>query len=330
MRRREFIAGLGGAAAWPLRAGAQQGERVRRLGVLHMGAEGDHGSFAQVSRLIQGLAELGWIDGRNLRIDVRWAAGNVDRMKVHAKELVDQRPDVIFGAASAAVVAAKRETETIPIVFANVSDPVGDGFVASLSRPGGNITGFINIEAGMGGKFLELLSEIAPAVTRAAFLHNPETAPGRGAYFRPAFETAAQSLHVSTIAAPVHNDTEIEAAITSLGREPGGGLVVCPDSFLFAHRTPIISLAARHNVPAIYWISVFVTDGGLLSYGQDALDVYHRSASYVDRVLRGAKPAELPVQVPTRYEMILNARAAGALGLTVPPSILLRADQVIE
>jgi putative ABC transport system substrate-binding protein len=330
MRRREFIAGLGGAAAWPLAARAQQSDRVRRVGVLHMGAEGDQGSFAQVSRLIQGLAELGWTDGRNLRIDVRWAAGNVDRMRALAKELVDWQPEVIFGAASAAVAAAKRETQTIPIVFANVADPVGDGFVASLPRPGGNITGFINVEAGMGGKLLELLKEIAPAVTQAVFMFNPDTAPGGGSYFRPAFEAAARSLHVATIAVPVHDDTEIEAVITSHGRQAGSGLVVCPDSFLFAHRAPIISLAARNNVPAVYWMSIFVTDGGLLSYGQDALDVYHRSASYVDRILRGAKPADLPVQVPTRFETVLNARAAKALGLTVSPSILLRADEVIE
>jgi putative tryptophan/tyrosine transport system substrate-binding protein len=325
MRRREFIVGLGVAAAWPLAARAQQAKRV---GVL-IGR--DEKAVARVSRFTQGLTELGWTDGRNLRMDVRWAApGKVDLLRRFAKELVDLQPDVILAGTTPVVTALQRETRTVPIVFAAINDPVGEGFVASLPRPGGNITGFIDIEAGMGGKWLELLSQIAPSVKRVAAMFNPDTTPGGGSYHLTAFEAAARSLQVEPVIAPVRSDAEIEAVITSLVRKPGGGFVVMPDSFVTTHRAPIILLAAQNNVPAVYHLSVFVRDGGLLSYGPDLVDIYHRSASYVDRILRGAKPEDLPVQLPTKFEMAVNVKTASALGLTVPQSILLSADEVIQ
>jgi putative ABC transport system substrate-binding protein len=303
MRRRQFIVGLGGtavasSASWPLSARAQQGERVRRLGVLMGWDENDPGGKARLSGFIQGLADLGWTDGRNLRMDVRWAADNIDRMRMFAKELVNLQPDVILAQSTSATTALQRETRTIPIVFAVVSDPVGAGFVASLPRPGGNITGFINIEASMAGKWLESLTEIAPGIKRAAIMFNPDTAPSAGSYYLPSFEAAARSLKVEPITAPVHSDAEIETVMISLGREPGGGLVVAPDVFVFVHRAQIILLAGRNNVPAVYYASEFAKDGGLLSYGPDFVDIFRRAAPYVDRILRGAKPAELPVQLP--------------------------------
>src|ERR1700674_2903028 len=291
MRRRDFVMGLVGAAvAWPLAARAQQPDRMRRIGVLMALGENDPEAKAWLSAFTQGLQELGWIDGRNLRMDIRWAAGNVDLMRMFAKELVDLRPDAILAHTTPGTAALQRETRTIPVVFAGISDPVGDGFVAGLPRPGGNLTGFINIEASMAGKWLELLTEIAPGVKRAAIMFNPDTAAGGGSYFRPTFEAAARSLKVVPIAALVHSDAEIEMVMTSLGREPGGGLVVMADGFLTVHRAPIILLAARNNVPAVYSDSVLARDGGLLSYGV-AERLTRRSASYVDRILRGAKPA---------------------------------------
>jgi putative ABC transport system substrate-binding protein len=327
MRRRDFIAALGGAAAWPFVARAQQGDRMRRVGVLMAGDENDPEGL---SGFTQGLAELGWTEGRNMRMDVRWATGSVDRMRMFAKELVGLQPDVILTSNTPVTAALQRETRTIPIVFAAASDPVGDGFVAGLPHPGGNLTGFIFTEAEMAGKLLELLTEIAPDVKRVAAMFNPDTAPSGGSYYLPKFEAAARSLKVAPIAAPVHSDAEIEAVITSLGREPRGGIVVMPESFLLVHRAPIILLAARNNVPAVYWYAVDVKDGGLLSYGPNVLDMFRRSASYVDRILRGEKPADLPVQLPVKFEMALNAKTAKALGLTVPQSILLSADEVIE
>jgi putative ABC transport system substrate-binding protein len=330
MKRRDFIALLGGAAAWPLAARAQQPVRIRRLGVLMATGENDPEGKAELSGFTQGLAELGWIDGRTVRMDVRWAAGNVDLMRMFAKELVDLRPDVILSAATPGTAALQRETRTIPIVFAGIFDPVASGFVASLPRPRGNITGLALIEASMAGKYLELLTGIAPSVKRAAIMFNPDTISGGGSYYLPIFEATARSLKVAPIAAPVHSDAEIETVITSLGREPGGGLVVSTDAFMIGHRAPTILLAARNNVPVVYWNNVFPRDGGLLSYGPDRKDIVRRSASYVDRILRGAKPADLPVELPVKFEMVLNAKTAKALGLAVPPSILLRADEVIE
>ena len=273
---------------------------------------------------------MGWTNGSNLRMDVRWGAGNVDRMRMSAKELLDLQPDAILAHGTPATAAFQQETRSIPIVFASVSDPVGEGFVASLPRPGGNITGFISQESGMAGKGLELLMEIAPGVKRVAALFNPDAAPGGGLYVRPAFEAAARSFKVAPIAAPIHSDAEIETVITSLGREPGGGLVVPPDTFVESHRAHIILLAARNNVPAVFPDAVWARDGGLLSYGPDRADIFRRSAAYVDRILRGAKPAELPVQLPTKFVLAVNAKTAKALGLAVPPPIRLRADEVIE
>ena len=330
MKRRTFIAGLGSAAAWPVVAWGQQPERMRRLGVLMTDGENDPEGKAYLSEFTQGLAELGWTDGRTLRMDVRWAAGNVDLMQMFAKELVDLRPDVIISESTPGTAALQRETRTIPIVFAFSGDPVGSGFVASLPRPGGNITGFTYIEASMAGKYLELLTEMARGVKRAAIMFNPDTTSSGGSYYLPVFEEAARSLKVAPIVAPVHSDAEIETVITSLGREPGGGLVVSTDPFMFVHRAPTILLAARNNVPAVYWNDVFTRDGGLLSYAPDPMDIFRRSASYVDRILRGAKPPDLPVQLPVKFKMVVNVRTAKALGLTVPQSILLRADEVIE
>jgi len=247
-----------------------------------------------------------------------------------AKELVNLQPDVILSHGTPVTHALQRETRTIPIVFVTVSDPVGDGFVASLPRPGGNLTGFIFAEAEMGGKWLELLTEIAPNVKRAAAMFNPDVAPQRGAYYLPSFEAAARSLKVEPITIPVHSDAEVETGIISFGHAPGGGLLAMPDNFLLVHRAPTILLAARNKVPAVYFHAVFAKDGGLLSYGPDNGDIFRRAAPYVDRILRGAKPAELPVQVPVKFEMAVNVKTAQALGLTIPQSILLRADQVIE
>jgi putative ABC transport system substrate-binding protein len=251
-------------------------------------------------------------------------------MRMSAKELLDLQPDAILAHGTPATAAFQQETRSIPIVFASVSDPVGEGFVASLPRPGGNITGFISQESGMAGKWLELLVEIAPGVKRVAALFNPDAAPGGGLYVLPAFEAAARLFKVAPIAAPIHSDTEIETVITSLGREPGGGLVVPPDTFVESHRAHIILLAARNNVPAVFPDAVWARDGGLLSYGPDRADIFRRSAAYVDRILRGAKPAELPVQLPTKFVLAVNAKTAKAIGLAVPPPIRQRADEVIE
>jgi putative ABC transport system substrate-binding protein len=328
IRRREFIAGLGGAAAWPLAAPAQQGNRVRRIGVLLSFDENEPVAKAYVSVLTQALADLGWTDGRSMRMDLRWAGGDNNRIRTLARELVGLQLDIILASGAAATVAVQRETQTIPIVFTSASDPVATGIVPRLDRPGGNATGFALLEDTLGGKWLELLSEIAPGLKRAAIMFNPDLPPVSA--YLPSFQTAARSLKIEPIIAPVHDELEIEAAIIALGREAGSGLVVIGDVFMFTHRAPIISAAARTNVPAVYATSSLARDGGLLSYGVDQVDTYRRAAGYVDRILRGAKPAELPVQLPTKFQMIVNLKTAKALGLTVPPSIMLRADEVIE
>ena len=264
-------------------------------------------------------------------MEIRWGGGDVNRIRTFAKELVALKPDVILAHGTPATAALQRETRTIPIVFVTVTDPVGDGFVAGLPHPGGNITGFLTSESAITAKMFELLTEIAPGLKRVAMLFNPDTAPGGGTYYFRDFETAAQSSKVEPIAARARSDPEIELVVTSLGREPGGGLIVMPEYFMFVHSRPIILLAARNNVPTIYpWRSTVVRDSGLLSYGPDLGDIVRRGAVYVDRVLRGEKPADLPVQVPVKFEMAVNARTAKVLGLTVPPSILVRADEVIE
>jgi putative ABC transport system substrate-binding protein len=263
-------------------------------------------------------------------MDVRWAGGSVDRARMYAKELVEPQPDILLAQGTPATAALQQETRTIPIVFVNVTDPVGAGFVAGLPRPGGNITGFSNIEAAMAGKWLELLTEIAPGVKRAAIMFNPDTAPGGGSFFIPPFKAAARLLKVEPITAPIHSDAEIEATITSLGREPRGGLVVGNDGFMTIHRAPIISQAARNNVPAVYGQSFYAREGGLLSYGPDQVDFFRRAAPYVDRILRGEKPADLPVQLPIKFEMAINLMTAKAIGLTVPQTLLVAANELIE
>jgi putative ABC transport system substrate-binding protein len=328
IRRRQFITFLGGAAGLPLAARAQQGDRVRRIGVLIGGDENDPVQKTYVSAFTQALADLGWTDGRNVRMELRWYGGDINRIGALAQELVGLQPDIILVTGTPATAALQRETRTIPIVFVSAGDPVASGLVVRLNRPGGNITGFANLESSLVGKWLELLSEIAPGLKRAAIMFNPDTAPASA--YLPPFETAARSLKVVPITTPVHSDEEIEPAIIALGREPGGGLVVMPDVFMEAHRSPTISAAARNNVPAVYSQSAFARVGGMLSYGVHPVDTFRRAASYVDRILRGAKPAELPVQLPTKFEMVLNLKTAKALGLAVPPSIRLLADEVIE
>lgn len=331
MRRREFITLLGGAtAAWPLAARAQQPDQVRRVAVLMGYSEADLEAKELLREFKEGLSELGWIEGRNLLMVVRWAPGRTDLMRTFAKELVGLQPDVILADSTPVTAALKHETFRIPIVFAAVADPVGSQFVASLPRPGGNITGFGSLETSIASKWLELLTHIAPGVKRAAMMFNPDTAPYINSYVLPSFEAAAQSFKVALIAAPVHSDSEIETVITSLGCEPGGGLLALPDNFVEINRASIISLAARNNVPAVYQTPVIARDGGLLSYGADFRDIFRRATRYVDRILRGAKPSELPVQMPIKYLMIINLKTAKALGLAVPPALLVAADEVIE
>jgi putative ABC transport system substrate-binding protein len=301
---------------------------VRRIGVLVSVDENDPEGNRRYSAFTQALADLGWIEGRNVRMDPRWGRGDINRIRALAQELVGLQPDIILAGSTPVTIALQRETRTIPIVFVNVTDPVASSIVARLDRPSGNITGFAAIEATLGGKWLELLSEIAPGLKRAAIMFNPDTAPV--STFMPSLETAARSLKVAPITVPVHNNVEIETSLIALGREPGGGLVVRADVFTELHRTLLISAAARNNVPAVYTISEFVRDGGLFSYGVDRIDIFRRAAMYVDRILRGEKPGDLPVQFPVKYEMVVNLKTAKALGLTVPQSILLRADEVIE
>jgi putative tryptophan/tyrosine transport system substrate-binding protein len=328
MRRREFIAGLG-AAAWPLAARAQQVGGMRRIGVLMGGDENDPLTKNIVSAVTQALAALGWTDGRNARMDLRWSRGDSNRTRALAQELVGLQPEIIVTIGSALATAAlQRETRTIPIVFVTVGDPVASGIVARLNRPSGNITGFATLEASLGGKWLELLSEIAPGLERAAIMFNPDTAPV--STYMPSFETAARSLKVEQIIASVHSDVEIEMAISALGREPGGGLVLMPDVFMQLHRVSVIIAAVRNNVPVVGPAPEFVRDGGLLFYGPNLMDICNRAATYVDRILRGAKPGDLPVQFPVKYEMAVNLKTAKAIGLTIPESFLLRADEVIE
>jgi putative ABC transport system substrate-binding protein len=328
IRRREFIVAFGGAAVWPLAASAQQDRRVRRIGVLYSADENDPVMKPRVSAFTQALADLGWTDGRNVRMDLRWWGDDTNRIPALAQELVGLQPDIIVTAGTLAIVAVQRETRTIPIVYVGATDLVATGIVARLNQPGGNITGFAYLEATLGGKWLELLSEIAPGLKRATIMFNPDTAPASP--YMPSLEAAARLLQVVATIAPVHSDVEIETAITALGREPGSGLVVMPDGFTLARRAPIISAAARNKVPAIYNQSAFARGGGLLSYGVDQVDTFRRAATYVDRILRGEKPGDLPVQFPTKFEMVVNRKTATALGLEVPLSILVRADEVIE
>jgi putative ABC transport system substrate-binding protein len=329
MRRRDFLSVIAGATAWPLGARSQQSERLRRIGFLQLLGETDAESQAQATVFTKRLAELGWTDGRNIRVDYRWGAGNVGRVQMFAKELVGLNPDVLVGVTTPSTAALQSETKTVPIVFAMVSDPLGSGFVATFARPGGNITGFVNIEASLSGKWLELMHEIAPSVSRVALLFNPQTEP-YARYYLDTFHTGAAALSVAAIEAPFHSAAEIEAVMTKLGSESGTGLIVMPGTSTAVHRELICMLADRFRVPAIYPFRFFISSGGLLSYGIDSLDLLRGAASYVDRILRGAKPSDLPVQLPTKFEMVINLKAAKALGLSLPQSVLVEADEVIE
>jgi putative ABC transport system substrate-binding protein len=327
LRRRKFIAVLGGAAIWPLTGHAQQPERVPRVGALMSLPENSPLAQAYVTAFVQALGHFGWVEGKNIRIDYRFAAGDPSLSKAYATELVGLSPDAILATSSAAVDALRKQTRTIPIVLTTVADPVGQGFVESLARPGGNITGFSAPDASVMGKWLQLLKEIAPRVTRVAVIFNPDTAI-YAPLFNPVIEAAAPAVGMTVTLAPVHDDAEIEATAIE-ARQPGGGLFILTDTFNITHRDVIIAAAARHRLPLIGQ-PPFVRAGGLMSYWYDPVDEYAQSASYIDRILKGASPADLPVQQPTKYSLIINLKTAKALGLTVPPSMLDLADEVIE
>jgi len=331
MRRREFITLLCGAATtWPLAALAQQPERVRRIGVLMGYAESDRAAQSWLAAFRGALTKLGWTEGRNLRIELRWSADDPDRMRTLAKELVDLRPDAILGATTPVVGALAHETRTISIVFTGVSDPIGSGFAANLAHPGGNITGFqANGDPALGGKWVEQLKEIAPRTVRVALLFNPATTVPIQ-YFMPSIQTAASSFAVQVSATPVHVADEIEGVIAAQGRDPEGGLIAMPDVSNDVNRELIIALAARYRVPTIYYNRFFSELGGLISYGDVRSEQFRLAAGYIDRILKGEKPADLPVQVPTKFELVINLKTAKALGLTIPPSVLARADEAIE
>jgi putative tryptophan/tyrosine transport system substrate-binding protein len=329
MRRREFITLLGGAAAaWPLAARAQQGERMRRIGVLMNLAADDAEGRARIAAFLQGLQQLGWIDGRNVTIDARWGAGDADRYRRLAAELIALAPDVILASGSSTVGPLIQATRAVPIVFVGVVDPVGSGFIESLAQPGGNATGFTLFEYAISGKWLELLKEIAPRLARAAVIRDPTLASGGGQL--GAIQAVASSLGVELRPVGVRDVDELERAVTTFARGSHGGLIVTGSSLAIVHRDLIISLAARHRLPAAYPYRYFVASGGLISYGPDTVDPFRRAAGYVDRILKGAKPTELPVQAPTKFELVINLKTAKSLGLEVPPTLLARADEVIE
>jgi putative ABC transport system substrate-binding protein len=329
MQRRKFISLLGGAAAWPLAARAQQPAGIRRVGVLMNLSENDLEAQRLITAFREGLAKLGWVDGRNLRMDYRWAGGDIGRIRAFAKELVELLPDIVVGYATPSVVALQQETHSIPIVFLSVTDPVGQGLVASLAHPGGNITGFAVFEFSLGTKWMEALKQIVPSLRRVTTIFNPKTAPYYPLYLR-AIEKAASSFAVEPLVVEVHDDAEIEHAISALAREPDGGLIVMPDSFNMVHRRTIIALVDQYRLPAMYYFPFFAADGGLISYGPEEIDMFRRTAGYVDRILKGEKPADLPVQLPTKYELVINLKTAKALGFIVPPGLLNAADEVIE
>jgi putative tryptophan/tyrosine transport system substrate-binding protein len=330
MKRRELITLIGAAAAWPIAARAQQSDRVRRIGVLMGYAESDLEVQSHIAAFREGLQKLGWTEGRNTQIDTRWAApDDAEARRRFAKELVALQPDVILSNTTPTTTALLEQTPTIPIVFAIVADPIGSGFVASFARPGGNVTGFTFTEPTMAGKWLELLKEIAPSVVRVAMLFNPVSATYADYWLNP-FRTAAPTFAVEAIAAPVRDTSELEPVIAAQAREPNGGLIAMPDSFTDAHRVEITSLAARYRLPAVYPFRFFAEVGGLLSHGVDRTDNFRRAAAYVDRILKGEKPAELPVQAPTKYETVINLKTARTLGLQIPDKLLALADEVIE
>ncbi|MGA8748944.1 MAG: ABC transporter substrate-binding protein [Pseudolabrys sp.] len=328
MQRRDFITLLGGAAvAWPFAARAQQDTRMRRIGAL-VGADDDLDTQTRIGAFRQGLQQLGWVDGQNVRIDVRAGSGDADRTRRYAEELVALAPDVIVTTGSAAVAPMLKATRTVPVVFTSVVDPVGAGFVNSLARPGGNATGFVLFEYSLSAKWLELLKEVAPGVKRVAVIRDPEISGGTGQF--GAIQTAAPSLGLDLIAISPREAGEVERAIAAFARTPNGGLITTSSALAVIRRDLIIGLAAKHKLPAIYHRRLFAASGGLISYGPDVIDMFRRAAGYVDLILKGEKPADLPVQAPTKYELLINLKTAKALGLTVPPRLVARADEVIE
>lgn len=331
MRRRDFITLVAGGATWPLAARAQQPtDGMRQIGVLLPFAESDAESRVHLDILRKELQQFGWSEDRNIRIVPRWGAGDVARIRALAKELIALKPDVILARSTPVAKSILHETTTIPIVFVVVSDPVGDGIVGSIARPGGNVTGFTNVEASLGGKWLEVLKETSPAIKRVAIIFNPKTSPGGGTYYLQLVETAAASIAIKAIPTPVHDPGGIERAIAAFAQEPNGGLVVLPDVTTGTHRALIIALAARHRLPAVYSYRYIAAEGGLASYGVDVSDLFQRAATYLNRILRGEQPRDLPVQAPTKFELVINLKTAKALGLVVPRPLLSLADEVIE
>jgi putative ABC transport system substrate-binding protein len=328
MKRRAFITLLGGAAVWPLAARAQQAQRMRRIGVLMNLAADDAQSMARIAAFLQGLQQLGWTDGQNVAIEYRWGAGDPERIRKFAAELVALAPDVILAVGAITVLPLQQVGRTVPIVFANVTDPVGAGIVANLARPGGNATGFTTFEYGISAKWLELLKQIVPRTTRAAVLRDPTIIASISQF--AAIQSVAPSLGVELTPIDTRNAGDIERAVIAFAREPNAGLIVVTGTSAIIHRELIISLATRHRLPAVYPFRYYVTGGGLMSYGPDVIDFYRRAATYVDRILKGEKPADLPVQAPTKYELAINLKTARALGLDIPATVLARADEVIE
>jgi putative ABC transport system substrate-binding protein len=330
MQRREFITLVGSAAAaWPAMARAQQ-DRVRRIGLLMGYAEADPDTQARMAAFKDGLEQLGWKDGRNIQLTFRFGVGEMDRVRASAKELVESHPDVIVCETTPTLKVLAQQTDSLPIVFVSVADPVNNGYVADLARPGGHITGFTNFEATMGGKWIELLKKLDPTKARAGVIFNPDSAPGGGDFFLKSVEASAPALGAKVIACPVHSETDIERVIVDLGREPGGGLIVMIDVFNAVHRPAIIAHALANRVPTVFPWRFGATDGGLASYGVDVADLHRRAAAYVDRILKGTNPADLPVQQPTKFEMVINLKTAKALGIEVSPTLLATADEVIE
>jgi putative ABC transport system substrate-binding protein len=329
VRRREFITLLGGAAAaWPIMARAQQAGQIRRVGAVLALSEGDAEIQARIAAFRKELERLGWHEGRNIHVEYRWAAADPNLKRTYVAELVAQKPDLIFAAPTSMAVAVHKETRSIPIVFAQVADPVAEGLVNSIAHPGGNTTGFSHFEFAIGAKWLEVLKEIAPNVTRVAVMYDPANSASTG--YLPLMETAAQALAMQIIPSPARDDAEIERAMNALANEPNGGVILIPSPLMGASHRLIISLANRHRLPSIFSFRYYPADGGLASYGVDLVDLYRQAAGYIDRVLRGERPADLPVQGPTKYELVINSRTAAALGLTVPTTLVARADEVIE
>jgi putative ABC transport system substrate-binding protein len=327
--RRQFITLLGGAAAWPVAARAQQPDRMKRAGVLMSLAENDHGAQVRLAAFREALEGLGWIEGRNIRFEVRWSGGDVGRAHAYAAELVERAPDIILAHGTPATAAVKQVTRSIPVVFVIVNDPVGQGFVASVAHPGGKIAGFSFIDYSVLGKSLDLLKQMAPGVTHVAFMFNPESAPFYNNYV-PLLQNQVRTLSLELTEARVHSDLEIEATLAKLAMESGGALLSAPDSFMNVHRALLIGLSAQRRLPAVFPIREAVLEGGLMSYAPDQIDIFLRSASYGDRILKGTSPADLPVQAPTKFELVINLKTAKALGLTVSRDMQLIADEVIE